>query len=178
MSGQLNTADDHTNNFLLAITLNVIAWDTAYALYPRTTLEDKHGLFLDSIVARDGDVTEWKPRGWTFHQYLSSVQYDSAFEVARWIGDSQSWVLKLPTKGVDPPSAVNPSSQALTKDPSYITSWTIEHNEGSGFPTVWTRVLEHPALFYRYMATYPLWEAVTELANETQGDAKFERGTT
>lgn len=147
-------------------------------MYPRTTLEDKHALFLDSIIDREGDVAEWVHRGWKLHQYLSSVQYDSAFTVGRWIGDSQSWVLKLPLEGVTPPSSINPSSQALTKDSSYMTSWTIEHNEDSGFPIVWTRVLEHPALFYRYMVSTPSWDAITKLANAAQGDAKFGKGST
>ena len=130
----------------LAVVLNVISWDRAYSLYPRATFEDRTDLFLrpgyydreEPVLDRILDKYEnlgWQlcgePRGW----YRS--QYDLAFiGVARWIGDSHSWVIELDVDGVTLPPPVNEFSQPMTRDPCCLTSWWLKPGENDEPPNV------------------------------------------
>lgn len=111
----------------------MISWDRAYSLYPRATLEDHTGLYLRPDTHEDHKkeiIAKYEKRGWTFCMSRGDLEkHDRAFTNAiRWIGDSESWIIKLDLDGVTPPPPVNDFSRPLTRDPCCFTSWWLKAN--------------------------------------------------
>lgn len=79
----------------------MISWDCAYSLYPQATFEDRKSLYLRPPYVDDEDeervIEKYQECGWSFYTSRSQFdQEDRAFgDAAGWIGDSQSWVIKL-----------------------------------------------------------------------------------
>ncbi|KAI0801954.1 hypothetical protein BC629DRAFT_156478 [Irpex lacteus] len=148
-------------NFHSTVVLNVIAWDRAYSLYPRATFEDRRALYMRSILSPSGGVIQkYQARGWKFCFSLNQLQQDKAFNVARWIGDGHSWVIKLDTEGVTLPPPVTPSSTPLNKDPCRITSWVIDRKLSANAHRPQVSVQRHSALFYTYVSMPQSWTVV------------------
>ncbi|KAI0087717.1 hypothetical protein BDY19DRAFT_892207 [Irpex rosettiformis] len=154
-------------NFHSTIVFNVISWDRAYSLYPRATFEDHRGLWLRPDYADDEGETDiikkYRLRGWKFEWERGALDGDDpAFgDAARWIGDTQSWVIKLDTHGVTRPPPVNEFSQPLTRDPCCMTSWWMTL-AGSGGPhepptAAIDFVFSYPTLSYKYASLYGPW---------------------
>ena len=124
----------------LATVMNVIAFDTAYCLYPHATLEER--LSLACTVRQDrtleGIWRKYMGRGWRIvHRvdHLESRTSDVALHRrrTRWINDGLSWSIKLPVPpGFEnslPP--LNRRTEALCRDPVSITTWKLTVCEGS-----------------------------------------------
>lgn len=92
----------------------MISWDRLYSLYPKATFEDHTGLYLQPDtheVYRKEIIAKYEKCGWTFHMSHGELEkQDRVFTNAIcWIGDSQSWVIKLDLDGVTPPPPVSDS---------------------------------------------------------------------
>ena len=154
-----------SNGPILAVVLNVISWDRAYSLYPRATFEDHKSLYLRPDYTEDETepliIAKYEERGWDFDTGRSTLEkHDRAFSsVARWIGDSLSWVIKLDLAGVMPPPPANDFSPPLSRDPCCFTSWwmTPQHPYRSYPPSRPTRGI-HSSKFlsYNYVSLFDL----------------------
>ena len=105
-------------------------------------------------------VNKYKKRGWSF--YMSRSQFDQddrAFsDAARWIGDSQSWVIKHNLKGVTPPGPVNGFSKPLSRDPCCLASWYLRPEDDEKFipvpPKLERDIQRSKFLFYKYVTIF------------------------
>lgn len=132
-------------------------------MYPHATFEARDSLSMRSLLLPDPGVEKkYRSRGWELYYRLSHLQHDRAFEVARWIGDSHSWVIKLDRDGVALPPPINKASLPLSRDPCYATSWTIQHGDTFNSPSPSIFVQKHPSLSYGYVVQYPLWSSVVK----------------
>lgn len=132
-------------------------------MYPHATFEARVSLSMRTLLLPDPGVEKkYRPRGWELYYRLSHLQHDRAFEVARWIGDSHSWVIKLDHDGVALPPPISKASLPLSRDPCYATSWTIQHGDTFNPPSPSIFVQKHPSLFYGFVVQYPLWPSVVK----------------
>ena len=109
--------------------MNVIAWDYAYCLYPRATLEERRSL----VCRADGpnQVTaeaKYRARGWEIvHSLPPCAPYDRAFPSGlRFMGDPNMWRLKLDTAQILPPFPPSQHGSRLSTDPVAATSWKLD----------------------------------------------------
>lgn len=114
--------------------MNVIAYDRAYALYPRATFEDHLSLYCKQVDDRDlSAIQKYKSRGWTIvHEWptvdpfsLQPINRDIIPLGPRWIGDKHSWSISLSLQGITSPPPLNSLSLALSTDPCFVTSWEM-----------------------------------------------------
>lgn len=111
--------------------MNVIAWDRAYSLYPRATLVDRSTLNTRGEHNEIPYKYDYRERGWACYRsedFLGDEYpwFLPAFSTdMRWIGDGQSWTIKLPVDGITPPPAANSRSLALSRDPCAGTAWHL-----------------------------------------------------
>ena len=119
---------------LVAVVMNVIAYDRAYCLYPRATFEARLSLYLKTVEPRDVQVIEkYRARGWDFvHDWptlnpSTTMPYDPTIVPMqpRWIGDKHTWSIPLALTGVTLPAPYSTVSPALETDPCFCTSWAI-----------------------------------------------------
>ena len=115
--------------------MNVIAYDRAYALYPRATFEEQISLFCKPVTQRDVQViSKYRARGFLIvHDWPTSDPFTlqplpaSIVPLSpRWIGDRYTWSVPLSLEGVKPPPALTPLSPPLTTDACFFTSWEID----------------------------------------------------
>lgn len=120
---------DLTDCVIEACVINVIAFNKAYCLYPRATLEERVSLIC---TTRDDDVIEnvydrYRKRGWFIIRTVdeaSSLTSDPSLtkDVTRWIDDGFSWSIPL-----YPPTYLNrfPQTNPCSYDPVSVTSWKL-----------------------------------------------------
>lgn len=121
-----------THNFMIAAcVMNIIAFDRAYCLYPRTTLEDRFTLVC---TTRDDDVIEgvykrYERRGWTIICGIYTVPFftsdPSLHTGTQWINDSLTWLIPLSPPLVDDVVRYNSHIASFARDPVSITGWTL-----------------------------------------------------
>lgn len=109
--------------------MNVISHDTAYSLYPRPTFETRRALVLPRRGTSPASaLAKYVTRGWTLVAETDAdadadiIAQESSFKSgARWIDDSTSWVLPLPTEGVVP-------LRDKVPDPVAHTNWQLGYS--------------------------------------------------
>jgi hypothetical protein len=102
--------------------MNIIAWDTAYCLYPRATLLDRVALVIHPLIPLDTPaVRKYAERGYRLfnapHAYqraqLAPVFFPDAL---RWVDDARGWAVPLSTAGLAPPP-LSATSAPVARDP-------------------------------------------------------------
>jgi hypothetical protein len=110
--------------------MNVIAWDTAFCLYPRATLLDRVALVIHPVIPLDTPaVRKYAERGYRLfnapHAYqraqLAPVFFPDAL---RWVDDARGWAVPLSTAGLVPPP-LSATSAPIARDPVAHNSWTL-----------------------------------------------------
>lgn len=116
---------------IVAVVMNVIAFDRAYCMYPKATLETRealitrpHGFQVEKAIQKYSD------RGWKMVRRFPITQYNIAVSAfgcgARYIEDEHSWSIPLNMEvGITFPQSINQSSLPLTRDPVACTTWTL-----------------------------------------------------
>ena len=117
-----------------ATVMNVIAYDSAHALYPRATFEERMFLFCGRELAHNSTVFDkYRSRGFHILHDLPAT-HPSVWKIgdprmvptgSRWLGDRHTWSLPLSMAGVTPPPAFSSISSPLTSDPCLFTSWNF-----------------------------------------------------
>ncbi|THG92457.1 hypothetical protein EW026_g8454 [Hermanssonia centrifuga] len=153
-------------NFHSSVVLNLIAWDTAYSLYPHATFERRLSLFLLGRKRDESAIQKYENRGWKMLYDIplrdpTHVSPDFTF-APRWIGDGHSWTIRLPTEGIVLPSGANEHSAALTRDPCIATDWQLTGSQT--IPEIWCTVVKHPNFRYMYVTArrrllHEIWDS-------------------
>ncbi|KAH9947185.1 hypothetical protein B0H21DRAFT_876842 [Amylocystis lapponica] len=120
--------------------MNVLSFEKAYCLYPRTTLEERRSLVSASCRGqserRPQGLDKYAVRGWTIVARLppqDAERRDGAFRLGwRWIDDNASWVVALDTAGVARAPAPNASSGARAHDPVAVCNWQLRYSAVGG----------------------------------------------
>lgn len=100
--------------YLLACVMNLITYDGAYSLYPRSTFEDRESLIMSrnplrSSQSRDDARLKYMRRGWKMvygsRELLESQDKTSlGFSgITRHIGDSYTWTIPFDSAQIDLP---------------------------------------------------------------------------
>jgi hypothetical protein len=170
--------------------MNIIAWDRAYSLYPRATLELRTAL----ILPRGRDTTlepaieKYRQRGWTMLEECADKgelgDADTFAVGSRWIDDAHAWVLPLSPLTSENKSILAPSSpfsQPLDRDPVATTNWMllaldtpyIAYSILSGYPFRYDYVLsELEALAFLH---HKLWRQVLSSYGHARSDLSKEQ---
>ncbi|KAJ7595217.1 hypothetical protein C8J56DRAFT_1114950 [Mycena floridula] len=133
------------------VVINVIGHRNAYSLYPNGTFIQRRGLRFMFDEPSHGAVLKYEQRGWEF---VSVVPFDmttnktSYFQNGvRWVGDSQSWKIKLP----EPES---PDGRPFPPDTLPLNSWCIWGVGGLEYSAhVAYELFEDPYLKFKYTCT-------------------------
>lgn len=117
--------------------MNIIAYNTAYSLYPRSTYENRRALLMRTPAPSDRHyqaIKKYEKRGWKMIQSCSeclhSGQNDlSAFgEMERYIGDKYTWTIPLTVDGVQVPDYMMTKDENGTQAPGSalcVNSWKL-----------------------------------------------------
>lgn len=111
--------------------MNIIAFNKAYCLYPRATLQER--LSLVCTFRDDADVecvyTRYNNRGWGIirsYRMAPGFTLDPSFSYgARWIDDGFSWSIPLSYHFKHEVISINSQTPPLVHDPVSITSWIL-----------------------------------------------------
>jgi hypothetical protein len=108
--------------------MNVLSYNKAYSLYPRTTFDERETLLTprnpEHRDIRFHAIQKYRDRGWRVMQQPSLRNEPFYAFGSRWIGDRHSWVIDLPpVPTVAPPPT--PRSRPLADDPVAATNWTL-----------------------------------------------------
>ena len=114
--------------------MNVIAFDRAYCLYPRATLDDRLSLVTsdrsDEII--ENVYQRYTQRGWRFILNADEIPHITKdrclnSRCARWIDDGGSWSIALPLPlgfhSLLPP--LNRRTPSFSRDPVSATGWKL-----------------------------------------------------
>ena len=155
------------NSSWATVTANIISWNKAYAIYPRSTFIDRklYLLNLDRVCESAGGVKsprhydlieEYEGLGWAldahYYQYGNDVRYP--FGNDRLLADSNTWVIAFDVGGVTP--------SQVPDGPLECSHWTFEANQCESrephpshmHQLCSTQVFWHPALRYWYSINY------------------------
>ncbi|KAG1770282.1 hypothetical protein EV702DRAFT_1271103 [Suillus placidus] len=111
--------------------MNIITFDAAYSFYPIATFEDRSALKIPGSRHRPDVLSKYIKRGWRVHTVFGpkdlAQPYESPFlpNVTRWVGDRHCWTVPLDTSGVKLRTALSPSSEQFSWDPSTQNGWTM-----------------------------------------------------
>ncbi|RPD63614.1 hypothetical protein L227DRAFT_496572 [Lentinus tigrinus ALCF2SS1-6] len=140
--------------------MNVIAFDKAYCLFPRATLEARCSLLSSSSKGvyrnRGQALAKYIQRG--FNMTFSLPPGDQFSRVPmfplgwRWLDDDNTWVIRLDTVGIDRPVAANALSLPLIHDPSVVCNWQVLYRPTKG-ATMQYSVMKSDLLQYGYVIT-------------------------
>jgi hypothetical protein len=117
--------------------MNVIAWDTAYCLYPRATLLDRVALVIHPVIPLDTPaVRKYAERGYRLfnapHAYQRAQLAPVFFpDAPRWVDDARGWAVPLETAGLAPPP-FSATSVPITRDPVAHNSWSLRWDDEKG----------------------------------------------
>jgi hypothetical protein len=123
--------------------MNIITHDSAYALYPIATFEQRRSLICATEGSKqDKARAKYIARGWTMEASLPPHEIGdrlSDFRMGnRWIGDKACWTMKI--------------LPDLVLGPDYIGSntWRLAYSEGYEARNEFM-ILQTPLLRYRYL---------------------------
>lgn len=148
-----------TDAEVVACVLNVIAFDKAYCLYPRATLEERitlvcttrHDEIIEDVYAR------YIRRGWFLIRGFRSVPFYSSdpalSHFARYIDDGLSWSIPLVHEFSDEVEGVNAWTGPLTHDPVSVSGWTMTARGEciNDAAAIMFHRMENPELHYHYV---------------------------
>lgn len=146
--------------------MNLITYDTAYALYPRATFEERRTILFGDSLSSMPALQKYEDRGWEVVQASSSTNelrgpvQSFCGDSIRFVNDSTSWVLPLDMIGVEGPKAPGPSSPPLTWDPVVANSWRLDHLSWRWHPLFYK--VSSPMLRYNYLVAHPLFCVIFE----------------
>ena len=129
--------------------MNVIAWDSAYTLYPRATLEKRASLFLRHDLHVTSDfMNKYTDRGFHIQRNLYNHNAMALFcgHTVRWIGDGRAWVIPLPPV----PEPEGTATTILSRDPCIGTAWRIQ---GEWAPAVVFTAVQSDWLRHTYIGS-------------------------
>lgn len=126
--------------------MNIISFDTAYALYPRATFEERR-----SLICREADgLDKYRARGWKMLYHLTMEErysHKSSFRIGyRWIDDNISWIIPLNTDDLL-------ISEDHPFDPSSLTNWKLQYDVWKHHTTITCDRIEIPRLRHSYVIT-------------------------
>lgn len=143
--------------------MNIIAWDAAYCLYPKATLEDRV-----SIINRDTGSSiitamhKYRQRGWDlireFSAHPDPAKSFYYFPLGiRVMGDSHTWRIRLDTSGVGLPLPISEPAYRITTDPVAASSWYVTGYRSEQRPHITNLthhfvIVEDDNLEYAYVA--------------------------
>ncbi|RPD52517.1 hypothetical protein L227DRAFT_514713 [Lentinus tigrinus ALCF2SS1-6] len=138
--------------------MNVIAFDKAYCLFPRATLEARRSLISSSSKgiyrSRGKALSKYIQRGFNVAFSLPPGDQFSRMPLFplgwRWLDDEHTWVILLDTTGVGRPTTPNTLSSPLNHDPSVICNWQVLFKSTEG-ATMQYSVMKSDLLRYRYV---------------------------
>lgn len=141
--------------------MNIITFDAAYSFYPIATFEDRSALKIPGSRHRPDVLAKYIKRGWRAYSVLRpgdlAQPYESPFlpNVTRWVGDRHCWTVPLDTSGVTPRTALSPSSEQFSWDPSTQNGWTILTTPSSlaslSIPEMDTKLIATTVFRYNYL---------------------------
>ena len=124
-----------------ACVMNIITHDSAYALYPIATFEQRRSLICATGGSKQDQAREkYIARGWTMENSLQLHEIgDHDFRIGNWwIGDKACWTINiLPDLGLGP-------------DHITSNSWMLTCSEGHEAQHEFL-ILQTPVLRYRYL---------------------------
>ncbi|KAG2134676.1 hypothetical protein BD769DRAFT_1443076 [Suillus cothurnatus] len=121
--------------------MNIITFDAAYSFYPIATFENRCALKIPGSRHRPDVLAKYIKRGWRVYSVFRpgdvAQPYESPFlpNVTRWVGDRHCWTVPLDTSGVTPRTALSPSSEQFSWDPSTQNGWKML-TAPSSFPSL------------------------------------------
>ncbi|CZT44196.1 uncharacterized protein RSE6_04331 [Rhynchosporium secalis] len=129
---------------------NVITWNVAYSLNPKTTfLKPREQRILtpgagwDDMILSEDFVDKYEQRGWKLIDSSLEVgpeECDIALYPSRRIGDSGTWKIELETDQME-----------SSKTPNYVLELSYFHDYGSrSLKYVTVSKVTHPLLKYAY----------------------------
>ena len=142
--------------------MNVIAYDRAYCLYPRATLEER--LSLVTTTRADDVIDEvwdrYTHRGWTIihdRDVIPTLTTDICLRAgfARWINDGFAWSIALPVDFHDSLPRLNARTEHLFHDPVSISSWKLWHGRRHGPVEIRFEIISSVNMFYQYVTAKP-----------------------
>ena len=140
--------------------MNVITYETAYCLFPLATVESHRSLLSWSSQGRstrrkDG-LIKYTKRGFSMEHYLQSSEIIPPIPKMpfilgpRWLGDPDTWVIKLNTNRISHPPRENPFSPGIIHDPVTLSSFSMRYDPEDGAIMTFS-VVENPTLKYSYV---------------------------
>ena len=138
--------------------MNVIAYNWAYCLYPRATLEER--LSLVTTTRADAEIEEvyarYKRRGWTIirdYSIIPHITEDPSLirTCRRWINDKWSWSIALPTDFEHLLPPLNSLTRPLSSDPVSISGWRLFSTGDGGPAETQFQNMGGVNLFYQYV---------------------------
>ncbi|KAI0349679.1 hypothetical protein OH77DRAFT_1490395 [Trametes cingulata] len=140
--------------------MNVISFERAYCIFPLATLERRVSLLAYSSQGRSTRRVEgldkYTARGFHMLAYLPLADLVLPHKLApftfgpRWLGDRDTWVIKLDTTHIPPTPPPNPYSTARTCDPAVLCNFFVRYDLTDG-AIMELCVLESPVLRYSYV---------------------------
>ena len=135
-------------HILPACALNFIAYDTAFCLYPRATLERMDTTTFHQDGPSGASIVDYARLGIGYRDtYRSAIDPAARLEAMRWLGDECCWRIRLDTSALTVPKSGG--SAALS-----ITSWKILRNH-TGM-SISCEVVRHPAFRCIYVTADPI----------------------
>ena len=140
---------------MLACVMNIITYNRAYCLYPRTTLEDRVSLLCtdrsDPIIQRY--FLRYSQRGWTMSLCSAALPLSTLHSLCinrpRSLTGPFTWTVHLP----DPPVStfyINERSAVLRSDPVSAASWALLVND-AGLCTMQFKLIRSAHLCHTYV---------------------------
>lgn len=81
--------------------MNIVAFDKAYSLYPRSSFHDYKGVVTAHEEGNhEIDIRECEDRGWKVEKDADPKSFSRA---SRWVGDKSCWVINLSLEDVQLP---------------------------------------------------------------------------
>jgi hypothetical protein len=117
--------------------MNVIAWDTAFCLYPRATLLDRVALVIHPLIPLDTPAVrkyaERRYRLFNAPHAFQRTQLAPVFfpDALRWVDDARGWAVPLDTAGLVPPP-LSATSAPIARDPVAHNSWMLRWDDKKG----------------------------------------------
>ncbi|EIW78017.1 hypothetical protein CONPUDRAFT_146078 [Coniophora puteana RWD-64-598 SS2] len=179
-------------SFYSTCTMNIIAFDCAYSLYPVQTFEDRETLVTSKEIDKS-HIDKYTRRGWSVVR-VPFCPADARYKTSRWQPaafrtplDSRTWRVRLDMTGVETRPSLNPPplSTSLPWDPVVANSWELNTldacQKGAALPdhsdcTQPAMTCHHSQLhsgFFRY--TYAVADAALPMFIDQYGNDDIRR---
>ena len=138
--------------------MNFIAFDAAYALYPKATFQ--HGANLAMGHSRERDtrcIAKYTERGWpaialeSLHNHPTSDCF--ALGQVRRVADRRTWTVPLDTSGLSLRSRLSPRSQRFQWDPVLYNTWTLSRSAEKQMVKARFHIVKSAVFRYTYLST-------------------------